>query len=366
VAQSYVGCNPTKRQIEKLSSMNATRWEKVLIIGACVSASMIPTAVGFAAPEECWQPWYNHTSDASVNDQCPYGLGLPGSVTWNTNMNPVRRFFNVFYGYISYVLPMLVGVNALIKRGTRELLFIGSIGVASVVNEYGLKNIVLEPKPLGACAITCGMPSGHSMTTVMYYVLVIVDYASRVIRHEQHPSPSVSLSHIRHAFSLMSNSNVEAVSSREFFVLAFLWAVPLLPVPFSRVDNYDHTVKQVVLGAIVGAACGLLTFGTHYTLARTLCQSSWQWPREKKWYLLQNTIPFTENTQYPSLSKEVDCEVGAGQSCANVDTSVTQDAIGHPATNSACPEELHPSSENSFVILAHGIHASTAAEKAPL
>jgi len=236
-------------------------------------------------------------------------------------MNPHRRFFNVFYGYISYVRPILVGINALIKRGTRELLFIGSIAVTSFVNEYGLKNLLLEPKPVGACAITCGMPSGHAMTTIMYYVLVMVDYAFRMNRHKEQPDLSM-MSHTMRVFRLMSNSHTEDLSIVEFLALSFLWAVPLIPVPFSRVDNYDHTSKQVAIGAIIGAACGLITYGTHCALARTLCQSAWRWPRSTRWYLLQNTIPFAEGvqgapepTRPDSLTlqtKEVDCEAGAG------------------------------------------------------
>merc|ERR1719316_776947 len=123
--------------------MHAIRLGKISLRITLLLTITFQTAVGFGAPRECWQPWYNDTSDASISDQCPYGIGLPGSITWNTNMNPHRRFFNVFYGYISYVLPILVGINALIKRGTRELLFIGSIAVTSFVNEYGLKNLLL-------------------------------------------------------------------------------------------------------------------------------------------------------------------------------------------------------------------------------
>jgi len=251
---------------------------------------MVTCTVGLSAPEECWPEWYDPSSELSASDQCPYGTSLPGSVTWHTDMNPIERMFNVLYGYVSFAIPLLAGVFAVISRGTREVLFVGSIGVAVCLNEYCLKNIVLEPKPLGACAITCGMPSGHAQTTIQYFVLLMIDYAFRLDRVSHRGLGLRMADHFKRVLRLMSNSNTDAITMHEFVALFFVWGFLLVPVPFSRVTNTDHTVMQVLIGSALGVACGVGTYAIHYTLARTVCRNSWRWPRETKWHLVKNTI----------------------------------------------------------------------------
>jgi len=256
-----------------------------------VLASMVACSVGLSAPEECWPDWYDDSSELSANDQCPYGVSLPGSVTWHTDMHPIERLFNVLYGYMSFAIPLLAGVLAVISRGTREVLFVGSIGIAVTLNEYCLKNIILEPKPLGACAITCGMPSGHACTTIQYFVLLMIDYAFRLTKVSHEGQVSLRRpDRIKRVLRLMSNSNTDAITMNEFVALFFVWGLLLLPTPFSRVTNSDHTVKQVLVGSALGLACGVFTYALHYTLARTICRNSWQWPRETTWFLMKNTI----------------------------------------------------------------------------
>jgi hypothetical protein len=213
-------------------------------------------------------------------------------------MNPIERAFNVFYGYISFAIPIFTGICALISRGTRELLFISSIVVSVCVTEYGLKNIILEPKPEGACAITCGMPSGHACTTIQYYALLMIDYAFRL----KSADPDEEIRSGDRAcgvriFKLMSNSNVDAISLHEFFALGLVWGFLLVPVPFSRVMNLDHTVPQVLIGSILGLACALATFGIYCILGRSLCRSDWQWPHKRNWYVLKNTIVLSSSAR---------------------------------------------------------------------
>jgi hypothetical protein len=230
-------------------------------------------------------------------------------------MNPIERFFNVFYGYISFAIPITVGISALISRGTREILFIFSIAFCVSMNEYGLKNIILEPKPLGACAITCGMPSGHAGTTIQYYVLLMVDYAFRInsaIRKDVIDSVSTSDAFPLRVFKLMSNSNVEVISLYEFLALSLIWGCLLVPVPFSRVMNLDHTVEQVLVGSALGTACGLATYSIYYILGKTVCRSAWQWPHEKNWYVIKNTIAPVGGAWQASSAEPVKCKTVDG------------------------------------------------------
>jgi hypothetical protein len=289
-----------------------------------VLLGMMPTVEAFSAPEECWPSWYDASSNASANEQCPYGISLPGSVTWHTDMNPIERFFNVFYGYISFVIPIFVGISALISRGTREIIFIVSIVLAVNVNEYGLKNIVLEPKPLGACAITCGMPSGHAWTAIQYYALLMVDYAFRVnsaIRNDMIDSVSTNDPFPLRVFKLMSNSNVEVISLYEFLALCLIWGCLLVPVPFSRVMNFDHTVEQVLIGSAMGIACGLATYFGYFILGKTVCRNAWQWPHGKNWYVIKNTIVPVGGAWQASSSESVTCKAVDGLKSAIDHTS---------------------------------------------
>jgi hypothetical protein len=217
-------------------------------------------------------------------------------------MNAVERFFNVFYGYLAFVIPIVAGINALISRGTREILFILSVAMSACLIEFGLKNIIREPRPEGTCAITCGMPSGHSWTTMHYYALLMVDYAFRLSStSSKETDDSRADAFPLRIFRLMSNSNVDIVSLWEFFTLGFVWGLLLVPVPFSRVMNFDHTVEQAIIGSASGISSGLITYSIYHILGRTICRTAWQWPRESKWHVLKNTM-------MPVISsKEVAC-----------------------------------------------------------
>lgn len=266
----------------------ASRMQAFLLI---LLVRAIPTAQAMSAPKECYQPWYDPDSSLSSNEQCPYGISLPGSVTWHDDMNGFKRIFNVFYGYMAFLVPIVVGIFALKERGTREVLFILSIVICVVFNEYGLKFMILEPKPLGNCANTCGMPSGHAWTTIQYYVLLMIDYGFR-LNPQKHMETDAfqSMGLPKRILNLMSNSNVDVISVREYCIVAFIWALFLVPVPFSRVWNKDHTAGQCLIGSTIGIFCGLGTFGLYWILGRTVCSTAWRWPREGKYHLLKNTI----------------------------------------------------------------------------
>merc|ERR1719327_552160 len=131
------------------------------------------------------------------------------------------------------------------------------------------------------------MPSGHAATTIQYLVLLMVDYVFRVDStiYKEHVGLQ-KISRVYRVLRLMSNSNVESISWVEFVALLLLWGMLLVPVPFSRVMNLDHTLEQVTIGSALGIVCGLITYGIHCALAKTVCRSAWQLPRETKWYLL--------------------------------------------------------------------------------
>merc|ERR1740121_197657 len=78
-----------------------------------------------------------------------------------------------------------------------------------------------------------------------------------------------------------------AISNVEFIMLAGFWVILLLPIPFSRVANDDHTVFQVCVGMLVGVIAGLGTFAMLVSIAK--CCRPCRCPKGKC-YLVQHDI----------------------------------------------------------------------------
>jgi len=133
------------------------------------------------------------------------------------------------------VLPffaMCANVLLVVKRRRpRELLWILYALSMNLINEM-LQSAFKEPRPSSSCLTSCGMPSGHSCYAVGLFVFVLLwDSVSRSIDD-------------------METAQDHRPQSRGQFA-AYL-AAALLPIPWSRVHLGDHTVSQVVVGAIVG------------------------------------------------------------------------------------------------------------------
>eukprot|EP00434_Breviolum_minutum_P002766 symbB.v1.2.002433.t1/scaffold129.1/size311234/22 len=129
-------------------------------------------------------------------------------------------------------------------RGVREVVLGGLLSIDYLVIVV-LQNSFQEPRPKGSCLTSCGMPSGHAVLCVSLMCWISAELAQRL------PSP-------------------------RSLVLILLVVALHLPVTWAKVHLRDHTEKQVLCGALVGACLGFGYFRLlrkcHLGLAAWLCQ----------------------------------------------------------------------------------------------
>merc|ERR1712032_63144 len=116
-----------------------------------------------------------------------------------------------------------------------------TFGIMGFFNEYVLKPAVDDPKPDGGCAVTCGMPSGHAMNAGQLLTVFLMGLAIRV-----NPLASGETFCCWRLVCLLPISCNCAISGCEFIGVSLFWVFLLLPIPFSRVWNDDHTAPQVM------------------------------------------------------------------------------------------------------------------------
>jgi len=135
-------------------------------------------------------------------------------------------FFCAMYGPAALVLLTCFGLASMT---------LCVVPVISVFTNALLKGLVADMRPTGTCLTSCGMPSGHSQTTIAVATFIVLEVCTR--RHSGRVLPSTVL-----------------------IVVALI----LLPVPWSRVQLDDHSISQVLIGSCVG----LLEAGLWYLFVR--------------------------------------------------------------------------------------------------
>jgi len=137
-----------------------------------------------------------------------------------------------FYSYIPMLLFLSLIAWLIISKTTRPLLGIVGYIVAVILNEAILKNIFRQARPAGTCALSYGMPSGHSAISFMFLTWVILECVMCIFRWDL-------------------NRKV-AYSS--------LALILFVPVPYSRIYLLYHTVAQVGVGMSIGFIMGVCYF----------------------------------------------------------------------------------------------------------
>jgi len=193
---------------------------------------------------------------------CPYGSAMFGDVTWPDaakarSLNAAlvdemahNRFWIVVSVMYSYV-PFLVVFGALlrlgVRRGTMELWMVALLALTFICNELILKNLIRQPRPEVSCVESCGMPSSHSAFALTAWTFFLVDLLWRMdLSTRRSACPS--------ALELWRASAWDVLAWDEVLFWGFFWSLLLLPVPASRVFLHDHSLEQVLAGALVGAA----------------------------------------------------------------------------------------------------------------
>ncbi|KAF4717516.1 hypothetical protein FOZ62_019440 [Perkinsus olseni] len=198
----------------------------------------------------CAPAWY-----VDSDSVCPFGEHLLFDITAPTNPN----FFDgisILYGYLLFAAILLVIILMLWRRGSREYSLVLFVIAVTLISEYGWKRIeqVEQPRPVGSCNTTCGMPSSHAVISVALWTILMFDVAYRAYQTEQ--GYSMSRSFLEKLRSFIRNGHIlptaSTISEDQLVVVVSFWSLVLLPIPLSRVILRDHTPQQVFMGGIIG------------------------------------------------------------------------------------------------------------------
>ncbi|CAK0907109.1 unnamed protein product [Prorocentrum cordatum] len=153
---------------------------------------------------------------------CPYGTKvalLGASLTWPNSDQTFLVYLAAFYSTVPFGMGVGFLLLLLWRRGTRELLALALLVLQSGILLL-LKLAFGQPRPVGSCLTSCGMPSGHTMCTITFLTWFAW----------------------------------EALPGHPAFLGAS--ACVLLPVGWSRTVLRDHTWQQVAAGSVFGILMG--------------------------------------------------------------------------------------------------------------
>jgi len=149
-----------------------------------------------------------------------------------------------------------VGVELIIRRGTRQLLAMLVVGLGILVNECFVKPLVSQPRPDQSCLTSCGMPSSHSLLSIGLLTLVTTDTILRIASSRgQLPSATFEQAPL---LTLTPVWPKPAISSGEATVFLSIWWIILFPIPFMRVAIHDHSALQATVGSLIGLSVALV------------------------------------------------------------------------------------------------------------
>jgi len=144
--------------------------------------------------------------DRISEHKCPFGIALPGDVTWRGSIPEELRgivapqsawtVVAVIYSYLPYLVAACIIIDFAIRRGTRQLVIIVWLLILVFLNEVIIKKLLSQPRPgtmlqmrdsrgrfVGSCVQKCGMPSSHSALAYGWFVLLLCDAVHRAHPH---------------------------------------------------------------------------------------------------------------------------------------------------------------------------------------
>eukprot|EP00931_Biecheleriopsis_adriatica_P054621 TRINITY_DN32153_c0_g1_i1.p1 TRINITY_DN32153_c0_g1~~TRINITY_DN32153_c0_g1_i1.p1 ORF type:complete len:245 (+),score=24.31 TRINITY_DN32153_c0_g1_i1:80-814(+) len=174
--------------------------------------------------EACLPEWFKK------GESCPYGHTagfLGGTFTW-PEPSSVQwiDYVAAFYSLNPFLLLLTILLMGLWSRGARELFAFVFFFVGNVVMGVA-KLIIQQPRPEGSCSVSCGMPSGHTLTSISFFTWIALE----VIYAQSIKSPQKGM------------------------ILTVAGAL-LIPVGWSRTVFNDHSWGQVLVGASMGIVLG--------------------------------------------------------------------------------------------------------------
>ncbi|CAK0903883.1 unnamed protein product [Prorocentrum cordatum] len=268
-----------------------------VVLGAAAGAAAAP-----GLGSQCHGVWTERWSDPAVLEelklsleaplllaveqhQCPFGVALPGDVTWPSPPESLRgivaprtplKVVAVAYSLVPYAVGISASVSFFRRRGTRQLWMLLWAWPMIPLQELVFKRISPEPRPgtmlqvrdyagmyAGSCLKKCGMPSSHANLTIGWFTLLLLDAIYRVRpfalgRKTQtiliRPGASGAQKYAKclRLYLTVPWEHRDLLTHTEFLVYISTWILILIPVPFMRVALYDHTFDQVTVGAMIG------------------------------------------------------------------------------------------------------------------
>jgi membrane-associated phospholipid phosphatase len=165
-------------------------------------------------------------------------------------------------------MPFIIAVGLLISlvciRGIRELFAVVFFLLQGALMQI-LKSAISQPRPTSSCLTSCGMPSGHTLLCIAYFIWFALEIVGR-------------------------KENISIGGKTRWLLIA---GIALLPVGWSRVVLGDHSWSQVFVGAFVGLASG----GLWWCLLKQRCT---YWLIK----LITAHIPFLEKNYPPDAAEE--------------------------------------------------------------
>lgn len=153
-------------------------------------------------------------------------------------------FLMIIYSLIPLIFPLLIAVRLIWKRQTTPALALVFLGIIMLICEGILKHAIKQPRPVGSCDCSYGMPSSHSATSYGFLVWIYLEVGFPLGGFR--PAPG-------------SKGWQNPVIRRVVYLAAA--TVAFVPVPFSRVYFLYHSISQVLVGILVGSVLALCWFG---------------------------------------------------------------------------------------------------------
>mmetsp|Transcript_17592 Transcript_17592/g.45346 ORF Transcript_17592/g.45346 Transcript_17592/m.45346 type:complete len:229 (-) Transcript_17592:50-736(-) len=194
---------------------------------------------------------------------CPYGqhIHMPFSDFTLPSEPSVLDYVATGYSSVPFVSMLTLAAFLLCHHGLLEAaltIFIALVGAVML----WLKATFEQQRPAGSCIISCGMPSGHSSFSISVLTLLLCELQGRL------------------------------KGSTRLYVSAALVAF-FGPVPWSRVQLGDHSVKQVAAGSAVGMGIAVVYFGFLRTVLATHAAS-----------VIERSCCLVDNYSLPDPSEE--------------------------------------------------------------
>lgn len=140
--------------------------------------------------------------------------------------------------FVRYMAIAIANGKSVASGYSGFLMFFLILAIVGVLlNEKVLKRVIQEPRPAASASKSYGMPSGHATNCYAWMVWCVVEILTN-------PSSSSGLT----------------------WLLVILALCVLGPVPLARVYLRDHTVKQVLVGCVVGTMIGLAAVPVRHVL----------------------------------------------------------------------------------------------------